>query len=130
MSELYHRVLLWHKLVCQTTGGLALCSAKHRLNRDEAQGWIEYLRNVADDIQAILDGAAPVLDGKGRRMLGSGTATDGDRHRFFDKGGVHEVASKPSGKTQASQGTSTLVKEAEAAVRKGSGPRVATRKRT
>ena len=71
MSELYHRVLLWHKLVAMQTGGLALCSVRHKLNRDEAMRWIEGLRNVADDIQAVVDGAPAVLDMKGQRVIGS-----------------------------------------------------------
>jgi len=54
VSELYQRVLLWHKLVAQTTGGLALCSARHRLNRDEATSWATALRNVSDEIQSVL----------------------------------------------------------------------------
>lgn len=69
VTELYRRVLLWHKLVAQTTGGLALCSAKHRLNRDEATSWATALRNVADDIQAAVTGAAFVLDNNGRRVV-------------------------------------------------------------
>lgn len=72
MTELYARVLLWHKLVAQTTGGLALCSAKHRLNRDEAIGWATALRNVADEIEAVLAGHGFILDSRGQRGVGSG----------------------------------------------------------
>lgn len=77
MTDLYRRVLLWHKLVAQTTGGLALCSAKHKLNRDEATGWATALRNVADEIDEVLAGGAFILDEKGRRLVGSVSANGG-----------------------------------------------------
>lgn len=70
MTDLYTRILLWHKLVAMQTGGLALCSAKHRLNVTEARGWIEALRNVSDDIEAFLKDGTFVLDGKGQRVVG------------------------------------------------------------
>ncbi len=70
MTDLYRRILLWHKLVAMQTGGLALCSAKHRLNRVEATGWADALQNVADDIRAFLHDGTFVLDDKGRRVLG------------------------------------------------------------
>lgn len=72
MSVLYTRVLLWHKLLAMQTGSLALCSAKHRLNRDEARGWADAARNVADDITAFLETGAFILDSKGARVVGSG----------------------------------------------------------
>ncbi len=70
MTDLYHRILLWHKLVAMQTGGLALCSAKHRLNRVEATGWVDALQNVADDMRAFLHDGTFVLDDKGQRVLG------------------------------------------------------------
>lgn len=71
VSDLYHRVLLWHKLICMQTGGLALCSVKHRLNRDEALKWVAAFRNVADDIEAVLAGQPFILDDKGQRIVKS-----------------------------------------------------------
>lgn len=71
MTDLYSRILLWHKLLAMQTGGLALCSAKHRLNRDEARGWSTAARNVADDIEAFLDTGAFILDDRGQRMVWS-----------------------------------------------------------
>ncbi len=71
MTELYARVLLWHKLVAMVTGGLALCSARHRLSRDEAQGWSRSLRNVADEIDSVVAGGPFILDDKGQRVVKS-----------------------------------------------------------
>lgn len=70
MTDLYSRILLWHKLLAMQTGGLALCSARHKLNRDEARGWVNAARNVADDIEAFLDTGAFILDDRGARMVG------------------------------------------------------------
>lgn len=69
MTDLYSRILLWHKLLAMQTGGLALCSAKHRLNRDEARGWANAARNVADDIDAFLGTGAFILDDRGARVV-------------------------------------------------------------
>lgn len=69
VPDLYSRILLWHKLLAMQTGGLALCSAKHRLNRDEARGWADAARNVADDITAFLETGAFILDDRGQRMI-------------------------------------------------------------
>lgn len=74
MSDLYARVLLWHKLIAMCTGGLALCSARHRLNRDEAKGWSTTLRNVADEIDAFLLDGTLILDDKGQRVIKSDNA--------------------------------------------------------
>ena len=71
MTELYRRVLLWHKLLAQQTGGLALCSVKHRLNRDEATGWSTMLRNVADEIDSVIAGTGFILDERGQRVVQS-----------------------------------------------------------
>lgn len=90
MSELYARVLLWHKLVAQTTGGLALCSAKKALNRAEATSWVVALRNVSDEIQSVLDGAGFLLDSKGQRVSDDGAKT-GRTSQFFDSKGAHDV---------------------------------------
>lgn len=79
MTELYRRVLLWHKLVAQQTGGMALCSARHRLNRDEAMGWATALRNVADDIETFLDIGAFTLDDRGQRVVASVSGNGGGR---------------------------------------------------
>lgn len=106
LSELYARVLLWHKLVAQTTGGLALCSAKKVLNRTEATSWVAALRNVSDEIQSVLDGAGFLLDSKGQRVVdsalsqGTGASQGRDnsdaetprrRPQFFDSKGAHDV---------------------------------------
>lgn len=76
--DLYSRILLWHKLLAMQTGSLALCSAKHRLNRDEARGWATAARNVADDIDAFLGTGAFILDDRGARVVdytsGNGSA--------------------------------------------------------
>lgn len=114
MSALYARVLLWHKLVAVCTGGLALCSAKHRLNRDEAQTWIDALENVAADIRQFLSDQTFVLDDKGRRVIGS---VDGER-ASTDREARHGVASE--------EGTPNSVSGATG--RKSGGPRVARKK--
>lgn len=115
MSELYTRVLLWHKLVAMQTGGLALCSARHRLNRDEARIWIDTLRNVADDMtQFLLDGTF-ILDSKGQRVVqsaGEGASPETARE-------VQHVA------THAKPHSGT---DPRATDRKVGGPRVANRR--
>ena len=161
---------MWHRLVCLTTGGLALCSAKKKLNRAEAISWIEQLRNVADDIQAALEDTDTVLDAKGRRVVGSGTRRASRGPQFFNQEGIHEVretdltklhrrstatpsaekqdansspdvevrrarVSRASDRSQNGQNSGKTQQEpqpgetrTEAADRKVSGPRVATRK--
>lgn len=116
MTDLYRRVLLWHKLLAQQTGGLALCSAKHRLNRDEARGWATMLRNVSDEINEFLDTGAFILDERGQRVVQS----------------VHRAVL--AAETQPrSDGTSTETatggKGVGAVSRKASGLRIATRKK-
>lgn len=106
MSELYQRVLLWHKLVAQTTGGLALCSAKGKLPRGEAVLWLNALRNVADEIEEVLAGRPFILDDKGQRLVDSTTAKTDRASRFFDKEGTHEVAAKPLSDTTPSKAVS------------------------
>lgn len=71
MSDLYNRVLLWHKLVAVVTGGLALCSAKHKLNRTEAEGWVRSLRDTADEIESVIQDRGFILDSKGQRVVAS-----------------------------------------------------------
>jgi|HubBroStandDraft_3_1064219.scaffolds.fasta_scaffold00924_15 hypothetical protein len=119
MTELYFRLLLWHKLIAQQTGGLALCSVKHKLNREEARGWIEALRNVSDDIQAVLDGAPPVIDSKGRRVVGLDVGTKPEP-RFFSKG---DADVKQPGHVNPSMGVDGGVIN-----RKNGGPRVLRKK--
>lgn len=79
MSELYRRVLLWHKLIALTTGGLALCSVKHRLNREEAVSWVQSLRNVADEIESVMEGRGFILDERGKRVVQSASAVSSDK---------------------------------------------------
>lgn len=131
MSELYHRVLLWHKLVAQVTGGLALCSAKRNLPRTDAVAWAETLRNVSDEIQAVLAGQPFILDDKGRPVAQSGryeTVTlPAPAPKFFNKETAHEVevacttAQDPSELTASQRGPQ---------VKKTGGLRVARRKTT
>jgi hypothetical protein len=122
MSELYQRVLLWHKLVAQTTGGLALCSAKRTLPREEATRWADALQNVSDEIREVLAGRPFILDDKGQRMVGSGTAKTGSASRFFNKEGEHEVAkNKPISERSPKQAVSPTVPRA-------GGLRIAKRK--
>ena len=90
MSELYQRVLLWHKLTAQTTGGLALCSVKFKLNREDTLRWIETYRNVADEMESVLAGGGFILDEKGRRLVGS-TGGKKPTSRFFTKDGDADV---------------------------------------
>lgn len=71
MTDLYNRILLWHKLLAMQTGGLALCSARHTLNRGEAQGWSDTARNVADDIDQFLRDGTFILDDRGVRVVQS-----------------------------------------------------------
>lgn len=118
MSELYARVLLWHKLICSTTGGLALCSVKHRLNRDEAQGWAATLRNVADEIEAVLAGHGFILDDKGRRVVQSSGYETARGPMFFTKGG-----------TDVDTGEKIPLVDNSASGRKAGGVRIATRKK-
>jgi len=94
MSELYARVLLWHKLVAQVTGGLALCSAKRTLPREEAGRWLATMRNVGDDIEAVLARQSFVLDDKGQRLVGS---TSERASAFFDSKGEQHVAKETLG---------------------------------
>lgn len=53
------------------TGGIALCSAKRKLNRTEAVGWSSMLRSVADDIDAFLETGTFLLDDRGQPMVKS-----------------------------------------------------------
>lgn len=125
MSELYQRVLMWHKMICQTTGGLALCSAKHRLNREEASRWVTYLRDAADDIQTFLDTGQFVLDSKGQRVVKSATAKTTPEPQFFSKEGEPDEVAHPK------QSNQTLERSNSGATsRKIGGLRVATRRKT
>lgn len=114
MADLYPRLLLWHKLVCMQTGGIALCSAKRKLNRDEAKGWSTVLRNVADEIDAFLRDGSFILDNKGQRMY----ATAIER-------------ASPSTDTEAQHvtGANPQTPDTRAVSRKAGGLRVATRKK-
>lgn len=92
MTDLYRRVLLWHKLTAQCTGGMALCSAKHKLNKEEARGWIKRLRNVSDEIEAVIRGYGFILDDKGERVVESETAKTEHEPQFFNRESTDEVA--------------------------------------
>lgn len=96
------------------TGALALCSAKHRLNRDEARGWASAARNVADDIEAFLETGAFILDDRGQRVVecvdGNGSAPAARE--------VQDVTTQPQSRISLS----------EAVGRKSDGLRVAKRK--
>lgn len=117
MTELYQRILLWHKLVASTTGGLALCSARHRLNRDEAKSWADTLRNVSDEIREVVEGRPFILDDKGRRVVESGI---GLSPRVKSSG--PEVEHDPV--THDLENTSKSGIDSGAVVRKKGGPRV------
>lgn len=114
MPELYPRLLLWHKLVAMQTGGMALCSVKRKLNREEFKGWSTTLRNVADDIDAFLDTGSFILDDKGQRVVQSGT--DRANPQTSEREAQHEVADIPKSP------------DTRAVSRKAGGLRVATRK--
>ena len=109
MTELYSRVLLWHKLVAKTTGGLALCSAKRTLPRGEAVLWLNALRNVADEIESVLAGEGFILDERGQRMVRSASVNGGDSREVRDvtatdkpiSGVVPQQAVSPPPKTRA-----------------------------
>lgn len=88
MSALYSRILLWHKLVVMRTGALALCSAKRRLNPDEARDWVDGLRAVADDIEQFLKDGTFILDDRGQRVVKSPDVEANSR-------GPHYVGSQP-----------------------------------
>lgn len=81
MTDLYRRILLWHKLVAMQTGGLALCSSRHRLNRDEATGWATALENVAADMRQFLSDGTFILDDKGQRVVRSGVESERPSNR-------------------------------------------------
>lgn len=115
MTPLYTRLLLWHKLTAMCTGGLALCSAKHRLNRAEATGWVTALRNVSDDIQAFLDTGEFILDSKGQRMVGCAVLSG--KIDMVSQ----EIRDEPAGEKPATAGA--------ASTKKTGGLRVATRKK-
>lgn len=119
MTHLYRRILLWHKLIAQQTGGIALCAAKHKLNRDEARGWSTMFRNVADEIDAFLRDGSFLLDERGQRVFPSGA--DGARQQKQEA--EHEnVASLGS-----VEGIQT---QAASPPKRTGGLRVATRKPT
>lgn len=118
VSELYHRLLLWHKLVAQQTGGLALCSVRHRLNRDEARGWSTMLRNVADEIDSVIEGRGFILDDRGQRVVESSAA----KRMRTDRQEARHVA------TPTPKLSSETMGKSEAVSRKVGGPRVVTRK--
>lgn len=115
MSELYARVLLWHKLVATVTGGLALCSAKRKLPREETERWIELLGNVSAEMGEVLAGRPFIIDDKGQLM------SDGDTvrmHRFFNREGDVDVAATIPNATSTGAVSPT----------KTGGPRLARRK--
>lgn len=116
MTVLYQRVLLWHKLLAMQTGGLALCSARHRLNRDEAKGWSDAARNVADDIDAFLHDGTFVLDDRGRRVVG---LLGEDETLLVRIREVQHVGTQAKSHAELSEATG----------RKAGGLRVATRKK-
>lgn len=117
MADLYHRILLWHKLLAMQTGGLALCSAKHRLNRSEAAMWSHNCRNVADDIDQFLHDGTFILDDRGARMVdcGIGSTPEGVK---TGTGGPSHVATQSKSHADLNKATG----------RKAGGLRVATRK--
>lgn len=118
MSVLYTRVLLWHKLLAMQTGGLALCSARHKLNRDEARGWADAARNVADDIEAFLETGAFILDDKGARVVDCAIGSNAMGVKTGTGGPLH-VVTQPKSHAELSKATG----------RKAGGLRVATRKK-
>lgn len=105
---------MWHKLVAMRTGALALCSAKRRLNRDEAMEWVNAFRDVADDIEQFLKDGTFVLDSKGARVVSCSI-----------------VNRPPAGEAQnVKPSTETLEPHNQAPVpRRAGGLRVATRKK-
>ncbi len=121
LSELYQRVLLWHKLVAQTTGGLALCSAKGRLPRGEALAWTDALRRVSDEIQSVLDGTGFILDSKGQRLVGSVTGRASPE--FFNKESINEKVASDTNNGMVNVGVKQAV-----GPQKAGGLRVAKRK--
>lgn len=120
MTDLYSRILLWHKLLAMQTGGLALCSAKHKLNRAEAAMWSHNARNVADDIDAFLETGAFILDDRGARMVDCAVGSTPE--------GVKTGTGGP--KHVAMQVTPSHSGNSEAVGRKSGGLRVARRKTT
>lgn len=114
MSNLYSRILLWHKLVAMQTGGLALCAAKHKLSVTEARSWVEGLRNVADDIETFLRDGTFALDDKGCRVVHSA----GERASL-------EPAEQEAGHVGPKEADAP---QTQATSRKAGGRRVATRK--
>lgn len=123
MTEVYARVLLWHKLIAMQTGGMALCAAKHRLNQTEARGWVDAFRNVADDIEKFLTDRTFVLDDKGQRVVGSPIASS------LAEGTAGTKASTTREGDHVEPGTSRNVPHQAPVPRKAGGLRVATRKK-
>lgn len=115
MTPLYTRLLLWHKLTAMCTGGLALCSAKHRLNRTEAIGWAESLENVAADIRQFLNTGEFLLDNRGQREIKSA----GEGRTISTE--LQEIRDEPAGEKPVTAGA--------ASTKKTGGLRVATRKK-
>lgn len=119
MSQLYTRILLWHKLTAQVTGGLALCSSKRMLNRAEAEDWAARLENVAADVRQFLHDATFVLDAKGQPVVQSGVKAESPTPRFFTKEGTDVAPRNTNPSENSSNATSP---------HKTGGVRVATRK--
>jgi len=119
MSELRDRLLLWHKLVCMVTGGIASTYVRAGLNRETGQQWVTWLRDVADEIEAVLNGRPFILDNKGKRLVQSGAVTTDTTGTSVTQEARHEV-NEPAIQPLGSNATG----------RKVSGVRVATRKKT
>ena len=119
MSELRDRLLLWHKLVCMVTGGIASTYVKKGLNPETGRQWVTWLRDVADEVEAVLNGRPFVLDNKGRRLVQSGAITT-DAARWSTTQETNHEVTQPAVQPSGSNATG----------RKVSGVRVATRKKT
>lgn len=112
---LRNRLLLWHKVLAQLTGTLSLCYGGSGLRKASLMDWVERLRSVADDIQAVAENRAPVLDEQGLRMMKSLGATAPTEGVSVNSEKSDEVTPERSGRRQPGSGTT--------------GPRVATRKK-
>lgn len=114
--DLRNRLLLWHKLLCLCTGDITLTYAKDGLKRSQVITWIRYLRNVADELESVLAGNGYILDGRGERVVDSGT-------------GPEMMGGTARGTAHEKVATVTTDPIRKATDRKVGGLRVATRKK-
>lgn len=79
------RILMWHRVLAMLTGSMVLAYGKKGLSKQEAEHWVEQMKNVCADIRAILEGQPPILDSKGQRVVRLTGGDDPPRKPDTDK---------------------------------------------